>query len=95
MAEWEGTSTKFADKKKYTSMGRRIIGMGVSSGGIWTGNIRALRHVLSMRTDAAAEEEIQHVFCMIADHMIAQEPTLFGDFTKQEDGSFKPKYWKV
>lgn len=85
----------FHYKKKVTSAARRVIGMGVATGGVWTGNIRALRHVLALRTDPAAEEEIAHVFRLIAADVIKREPLLFGDFERKEDGSFVTKYRKV
>jgi thymidylate synthase (FAD) len=84
----------FSYKKKVTSQMRRIIGMGVSTGGVWSGNVRALRHVISMRTYLAAEEEIFHVFGLIARDIIQKEPLLFGDF-KEYSGSYTPRNWKV
>lgn len=84
----------FAEKKKLTSMFRRIIGMGVSTGGVWTINARALRHILALRGSVHAEEEIFYVFDQIADIMIADEPLLFGDFEKTDQG-WVPKYPKV
>lgn len=92
----EEGNKNFAYKKRVTSCLRRIVGMGVATGGVWTGNIRALRHVISMRSDApAAEEEIFHVFSRIGGMMFAQEPMLFGDFKELPDGSWKPDNWKV
>lgn len=85
----------FHYKKKVTSMMRRIIGMGVASGGVWTGNIRALRHVITTRCSEAAEEEILHVFTRIAKRMAEKEPMMFGDFTETEEGFWVPKYVKV
>lgn len=81
----------FEYKKKITSCLRRIVPLGVATGGVWTGNMRALRHVIALRTDPAAEEEITHVFGRIAKMMINQEQMLFGDF----DDNFVPKYKKV
>ena len=87
------TST-FHAKKILTSAFRRGIGMGVATGGVWTLNLRALRHVIALRTDASAEEEIVHVFKKIGKIMIAQVPEIFGDF-KEINGAFVPEYWKV
>ncbi len=84
----------FAYKKKVTSIGRRMVGMGVSTGGVWTGNVRALRHVLAMRCAPVAEEEIAFVFSQVAKDIMAAEPMMFGDFNNDE-GYFKPKYHKV
>src|ERR1700722_11618483 len=85
----------FHYKKTVTSCLRRIIGMGGATGGIWTGNVRALRHVIAMRASAAAEEEIYHVFSRIAQMMVDSELMLFGDFSKNEKGFWSPKWTKV
>lgn len=87
--------SKFHLKKQITSMMRRIIPMGVATGGVWTGNIRALRHIFNMRCDEAAEEEILHVANMMLEIMRESEPSLFGDFQKNERGYYRPKYPKV
>lgn len=85
----------FHYKKKVTSMMRRIIGMGVATGGVWSGNIRALRHIITTRVHEAAEEEILLVFSMIAKRMVEMEPLLMGDFEKTEEGFWAPKFIKV
>lgn len=84
----------FSYKKRVTSCLRRIVPLGVATGGVWTGNIRALRHVIALRTDEAAEEEMIHVFGRIAEDIIRREPLLFGDFAKI-DGAWRPAYLKV
>jgi len=89
-----GELKNFKVKKVLTSMFRRIIGMGLSTGGVWTLNARALRHVLAMRATEHAEEEIFLVFDTIGDIITVQEPLLFGDFTRSETG-WAPKYPKV
>ncbi len=86
--------SKFSGKKEITSMMRRIVGMGCATGGVWTGNARALRHVITMRAAPEAEEEILHVFTRIAKLMRDEEPLLFGDF-ELVDGYWRPKYKKV
>lgn len=84
----------FSDKKKLTSLFRRIIGMGVATGGVWTFNLRALRHILALRSSEHAEEEIILVSSMLLHEIIKQEPLIFADFYK-EDGYWKCKYNKV
>ena len=84
----------FDYKKRVTSCLRRIVPLGVATGGVWTGNIRALRHVIALRTEAAAEEEIAHVFGMIARDIVAREPMLFQDFEFLHDGTARPRYSK-
>ncbi len=87
--------SKFAGKKQVTSMMRRIIGLGVATGGVWTGNVRALRHVFTMRASEQAEEEMLHVFSRVAKVMAEKEPLIFGDFVETPEGYWKPKYVKV
>ncbi len=91
--ELEPSST-FHAKKVLTSAFRRGIGMGIATGGVWSLNLRALRHVIALRTDAGAEEEIVHVFKKVGKIMIAAVPEIFGDF-KEVNGAFVPEYWKV
>lgn len=85
----------FHYKKVVTSMMRRIIGLGVATGGVWSGNIRALRHVMAMRSSPQAEEEILHVFSRITVMIKEKEPLLFGDFHQTEGEFWAPKYVKV
>lgn len=86
----------FEYKKRVTSCLRRIVPLGVATGGVWTGNVRALRHVMALRTDPSAEEEIAHVFGLIARDIITREPMLFQDFQfGAATGTAIPKYKKV
>ena len=87
--------SKFHGKKQITSMARRIIPMGVATGGVWTMNLRAVRHIIALRASEAAEEEIAYVFGKIAKIITEQEPMLMGDFTQDENGFWTPKYKKV
>lgn len=82
-------------KKALTSMFRRIVGMGVASGGVWTYSVRALRSIFELRCDASAEEEIVLVGVQMLKLMLQFEPELFHDFSQVENGSWKPKYHKV
>jgi thymidylate synthase (FAD) len=88
-------SSAFKGKKHVTSMMRRIVPMGVATGGVWTLNIRALRHIMALRASEAAEEEILHVWSRAGKEMIEQEPMLLGDFTQTAQGYWVPKYDKV
>jgi thymidylate synthase (FAD) len=81
-------------KKVLTSAFRRCVGMGIATGGIWTLNLRALRHTIALRTDPSAEEEIVHIFKKIGVIMLKELPEIFGDF-KEKDGALVPEYWKV
>lgn len=86
---------KFAGKKHITSMMRRIIPMGVATGGVWTMNMRAMRHIVALRASPAAEEEIVHVFSRIAKYLSETEPMMFGDFSETPEGYWVPKFPKV
>lgn len=87
--------SKFKAKKHVTSMMRRIIPMGVATGGVWTLNIRALRHIMALRASDAAEEEILHVWSRAGAEMLKQEPVLMADFTQTAEGFLVPKYDKI
>jgi len=86
----------FATKKKLTSLFRRVIGQGVSTGITMTANMRAIRHMIAMRTHESAEEEIAYLFSMIAKDVITSEPSIMADFTRDEKtGAWVPGHWKV
>lgn len=85
----------FIDKKHVTSLGRRPIPMGVATGGVWTYNIRALRHICEMRASEAAEEEICVVAVMMLKTMMKEEPSLFGDFKEDANGFWIPEFSKI
>lgn len=91
----ELSGNNFHTKKVLTSAFRRVIGMGIATGGVWTLNARALRHVLALRTSPGAEEEIVHVCMKIGRDMIQAVPELFGDFHEGQGGGLVPSYWKV
>lgn len=85
----------FSEKKSKTSFMRRFAPDGVATGIVMTANVRALRHIISMRTDPAAEEEIRLVFGEVAQIMLRECPLLFQDFAQTDDGWWRPKHWKV
>ncbi len=85
----------FKHKKAITSMMRRVVPMGVATGGVWSGNIQALRHIFTMRCAPEAEEEILLVASLMLEKLIEEEPLFFRDFHKDADGYWRPKYKKV
>jgi thymidylate synthase (FAD) len=85
----------FSEKKKVTSAMRRLAPLGLSTSMLWTANIRTLRHVISMRTEKGAEEEIRMVFDQVATIMQEWAPMLFSDYSKNSDGEWITPYWKV
>lgn len=91
----DGDKTPFAKKKFYTSFMRRLAPLGLSTEEVWSGNIRAIRHVISMRSAEGAEEEIRMVADQLAGIMQGELPNLFGDFVLTESGAWVTKNWKV
>lgn len=90
----ELSSGNFSIRKKLTSAIRSVSPLRTATGGVWTGNLRALRHVFTMRCDPAAESEICHVATLMLEMMMQSEPELFADFEKI-DGYYRPRYRKV
>lgn len=72
--------TSFETKKMLTSAMRRIAPDGLATTIGWSVNPRTLRHVIEMRTEPGAEEEIRLVFGKIAEVVIKRYPNLFGDY---------------
>tara|TARA_Y100000310_G_C20675289_1_gene812686 strand:+ start:1977 stop:2312 length:336 start_codon:yes stop_codon:yes gene_type:complete len=65
LIDWFNHVMPFSMKKQYTSAARRFLPIGMVTKIGWSCNIRALRHVLMMRTHPSAEEEIRFVFAKI------------------------------
>ncbi|MBS1253638.1 MAG: Flavin-dependent thymidylate synthase [Anaerolineales bacterium] len=88
----------FHEKKKITSAMRRIAPQGLGTSIGWSANARTIRHILEMRTDPAAEEEIRRVFGLIGQIMTERYPNLFGDYEVEiVEGlpAFRTEYRKV
>jgi thymidylate synthase (FAD) len=85
----------FHVKKEVTSALRRLAPIGLSTGILWTANVRTLRHVIEMRTAEGAEEELRLVFDRVARIMQAHAPGLFQDFARRDDGAWVPEHRKV
>ncbi|MDQ3962312.1 MAG: FAD-dependent thymidylate synthase [Actinomycetota bacterium] len=85
----------FHEKKEITSAMRRLAPEGLSTVIFWTANVRTLRHVIQMRTDPGAEEELRTVFDRVGRIMVEEAPLLFGDFTVTDDGAWVTEHRKV
>lgn len=70
----------FEVKKAYTSAARRVAPEGLATNIGWSANLRALRHIIEMRTDPSAEEEIRLLFSKIAGVVIPRYPAVFADY---------------
>jgi len=89
----------FSQKKIITSALRRVAPIGLATNIGWTANFRTLRHVLEMRTDPHAEEEIRKVFSQVGLILCRRYPAIFGDYEAVacEDGHwhYKTEHRKV
>jgi thymidylate synthase (FAD) len=85
----------FGYKKKLTSAFRRIAPIGLSTAIVCTMNLRAARHIIGMRSNPAAEEEIQLVFNKVGEILKEKYPLVFQDMTQKEDGTWTFEYPKV
>lgn len=70
----------FTHKKMVTSAMRRLAPLGLLTEEGWTANVRAIRHVITMRSDQFAEEEIRVFADQLARIMQHRCPLLFGDY---------------
>lgn len=85
----------FSEKKHKTSFMRRFAPIGLTTSIVFTANVRALRHIITMRTALGAEEEIRLIFGRVAEIMVRECPAMFGDFEKNDDGEWVTPYVKV
>ena len=78
----------FALKKKLTSAFRRIAPIGLATTILVTGNLRSWRHIIQMRTETVAEEEIRIVLGEVAEILKKEYPHIFQDMEKNDDGEW-------
>lgn len=69
----------FDEKKKWTSRFRRLAPDGLATSILVTGNLRAWRHIVNMRGNEHAEEEIQLVIGQVAPILKQFSPSTFAD----------------
>lgn len=74
--------TEFSEKKKATSAARRLKPLGCGETLGFSLNLRAIRHIIVMRTSRHAEEEIRNVFNQVADIVNKEIPILLEDLNK-------------
>jgi len=80
--------SNFHEKKALTSMFRRVAPIGLGTSIVVTGNLRAWRHVISMRSSEAAEEEIRIVADQLAQICLKEFPSVFQDMSKNDLGEW-------
>lgn len=85
-----------AERKWWTSQLRRIMPAGQTNEIGWSANVRALRHLIEMRTSRHAEWEIRLVFNQVAELVQKRWPLmLYGAKTETHDGMLEYTELKV
>jgi thymidylate synthase (FAD) len=79
-------SMSFDDKKKWTSRFRRLAPIGLATTILVTGNLRAWRHIVNMRGNKHAEEEINLVMNQVVPILKEFSPAVFHDLEKTPEG---------
>jgi len=82
------SGSTFHDKKVWTSRFRRLAPLGLATTILATGNLRAWRHIVNMRSSAGAEEEIRMVMDQVVPILKHISPSVFDDLNKI-DGVWK------
>lgn len=90
--------TGFDLRKWARGKARNVLPHGLETRGTWTGNYRAWRHFITLRSDVAAEEEIRRLAGAIYDAIQPYAPVYFEDFTiatVRGHRTFTPAHAKV
>jgi thymidylate synthase (FAD) len=77
-------------RKKVQQTARSLLPNETEAPMVFTGNVRALRHIVEMRADAHAESEIRNLAVRIFLCLVTVDPILFGDYKIEAlpDGTF-------
>lgn len=97
LAAWAGLDSvkNFSVKKRLTSAFRRLAPDGMATTIGVSLNFRALRHLIEMRTDKGAEDEMRLVFDLVARTAKARWPNVFQDFDQNGDSEWVAKNREV
>lgn len=93
--ELDNEGVPFSEKKHKTSFMRRFAPDGVATGMLCTINVRAIRHIVYMRTALGAEEEIRLVMDDVANLALAATPNLMQDYSPNENQEWIPEFLKI
>jgi len=77
-------------RKKVQQTARSLLPNETEAPMVFTGNVRALRHIVEMRADAHAESEIRTLALRLFLCLVTADPILFGDYEigTLPDGTF-------
>jgi thymidylate synthase (FAD) len=78
-------------RKKVQQTARSVLPNETEAPMVFTGNVRALRHIVEMRADGHAESEIRNLAVRLFLCLATADPILFGDYKLQSlpDGTFE------
>jgi thymidylate synthase (FAD) len=78
-------------RKKVQQTARSLLPNETEAPMVFTGNVRALRHIIEMRADEHAESEIRNLAVRLFLCLATTDPILFGDYKLQSlpDGTHK------
>jgi thymidylate synthase (FAD) len=78
-------------RKKVQQTARSLLPNETEAPMVFTGNVRALRHIVEMRADEHAESEIRNLAVRLFLCLVMVDPILFGDYQLQSlpDGTYK------
>ncbi|CAN5794230.1 hypothetical protein BH23ACT11_BH23ACT11_28830 [soil metagenome] len=78
-------------RKKVQQTARSLLPNETEAPMVFTGNVRALRHIIEMRADAHAESEIRALALRLFLCLHQSDPILFGDYELDQlpDGTYK------
>lgn len=91
----DNEGVNFHEKKAKTSFMRRFAIGGHATHMLATINVRALRHIIYMRTALGAEEEIRIVCDQVAELVVEAIPNLMQDYNRNENAEWVPEFLKV
>jgi thymidylate synthase (FAD) len=78
-------------RKKVQQTARSLLPNETEAPMVFTGNVRALRHIVEMRADEHAESEIRNLAVRLFLCLAVADPILFGDYRIEElkDGTYR------
>lgn len=71
---------KLTARKQARGAARGVLGNALETELVWSANVRALRHVITMRASDAADAEIREMGCLLLAIMLEELPAYFLDF---------------
>jgi thymidylate synthase (FAD) len=94
MVQYGDIEDKTIRRKRAREAARSVLPNATETKIVVTGNVRAWRHVLGMRGDEGADQEINRLVRTIAPLLIAEAPAFFQDVTVSDTG-VTLEHWKV